>query len=119
MNASTWRRTAERLLNDLLDSFWEFGDWCLAADELDLVDERSAYLNADPRFEGTELAHYAYVAERIPPDRRREMPWSFHEAVARLPEQYQDTLLDLAELEEWTLQELRRATRETIKELTE
>lgn len=102
----------------MLDMPWSFGDWCLAADDLGLVDERTDVLKADPRFEGTMLAHYAYVCERVPPRRRRSLPWSFHEAVARLPSDVQDDLLDLATSEDWTLQEIRRAAREATRDLT-
>ena len=104
-------------MDDLLAAPWEFGDWCLAADDLDLVDERTRILKSDERFEGTMLAHYAYVSERFPPSRRRVMPWSFHEAVARLPDDIQDDLLDLAVSERWTLQEVRRAAREAARGL--
>lgn len=109
---------APRVVGDLLDAPWEFGDWALAADALGLVDERTDILNDDRRWEGTELAHYAYVAERIPTSRRRHLPWSYHDAVARFPVQVQEALLDLAESEAWTLQEIRRAAREAAKELS-
>lgn len=116
MNEHEWRASAVRVVADLLSAPWEFGDWALAADGLGLTGERTEILNSDPRWEGTELAHYAYVAMRIPLARRRPVPWSYHDAVARLPPSTQDRLLDLSESEAWTLQEIRRAAREAAKE---
>lgn len=122
---SSWRSTEEwrivgaSLIGDLLDLPWLFGDWCLWADENGTIDERTDLLKADARFEGRELAHYAFVASRIEPARRRLLPWSYHDAVARLPSDLQDDLLDLAQSEEWTLQEIRRVTRETIRRANE
>ena len=117
MDIDEWRIAADRIVHDLLSMPWEFGDWCIAADDLDVVDERTEILKDDARFEGTLLAHYAYVSERITATRRRALPWSYHEAVARLPVDVQDALFDLAEIEAWTLQEIRRASREAAKEL--
>ena len=117
MTPTEWRAAAAHV-TELLDAPWRFGDWCLAAERLDLIDERTTILLADRRWEGTELAACTFVAERFPPPRRRPLPWSYHDAVARLPPAAADDLLDLAAMESWTLQELRRAARTMTRELT-
>lgn len=107
-----WQRQANKLIDEAMQTPWKLGDWLILADNDDqLIEARTATLNADPRLEYTELAHYAFVAERIPRHRRRNLPWAYHSHVARLPEPQQDELLDLAESERWTLAELRKAAK--------
>lgn len=116
MTPDEWRDAAVHVVEDLLGSPWAFGDWLLAGEQLGLIDERTDILNSDLRFEGTEMAHYAYVSERIPTARRQPLPWSYHEAVARLPTTMQDMLLEVSQLEQWTLQEMRKAARQVAQE---
>lgn len=120
MTPDDWKAEALRLIDHVLDAPWALGDWLTAAEptQLDLVDARTEILNSDPRFEYTELAHYGFVAERIPPSRRHPLPWSYHAQVARLPDAHQDQLLEVALIESWSLTELRTAVRETQKEIS-
>lgn len=76
------------------------------------------------------LQNAVWVAERIPPEERREsLPFSFHAAVAALPPEERSELLDLAEGEGWTRAQLEEqvqirkvkaeALRETGEEIDE
>jgi len=58
------------------------------------------------------------VASRITPVRRlATLSWSHHEAVAGLEPDQQDGLLAQAEVEGWTVREIRGAARELIGKL--
>lgn len=59
------------------------------------------------------LATDAWVAEKFPISRRRELPHSYHREVAALPAAKQDEVLERAEREEWD----RETIRDTVREI--
>jgi hypothetical protein len=114
-----WQTLAEQHLTDLLQLPWTIGDWAAAAvDHPTLHDRLTEILRSRPDIDGAQLAHYTYVAQRIPPERRHHLPWTYHDAVASLPPDDADRLLYLATLEGWTLTELRRIARTVKAETT-
>jgi len=62
---------------------------------------------------GDQLQRYESVARRVPARNRNEnLSWSAHAVVARLPQDEQKPMLDLAEENGWTSEELRRYLRD-------
>lgn len=115
MHLDEWQRVAERL-DDLLALPWTLGDWAAAAtNDRNLHQRLVDIIRTNPRVDGAQLAHYTYVAERITPQRRQPLPWTYHDAVAPLPPDIADQLLAIAAAEAWTLTELRRTAR-TMKD---
>lgn len=88
-------------------SAWWLGDW-LRHGEAQFGETYTQAIDLTGYDYGT-LANYAYVAERVPPERRREtLGWSLHQAVASKEPQEQKRLLDLAERDCLSRSELRR-----------
>jgi hypothetical protein len=96
-------------------AMWWLGDWMaygervygeIAQQALDMTD-----------LSWTTLRNYQWVAERIPPaERRLDIPFSHHRAVASLPSTERTQLLDRAKAENMTEGELRGRVRQ-FKEL--
>jgi hypothetical protein len=64
------------------------------------------------------VSRYASVARRVPPQNRRpELSWSAHAAVARLSHQHQRKLLAEAAREGWNSDDLRKKVQEFVKSL--
>lgn len=89
-------------------SFW-LGDWWRYGER----EYGEASSQAAPTgYAAKTLQNAARVAERIEPSRRREnVPFSYHEAVASLPPEQQDDLLDQAVREEMPREQLRAKVR--------
>ena len=61
------------------------------------------------------VSRYASVARRVPPrNRRPNLSWSAHAAVARLPEPLQRRMLAQAEKHGWNSDDLRKKVREVL-----
>jgi len=74
---------------------WWIGDWLLLG-ERDF-DERAAQAVGDTGLQVETVKQYAWVAERVPPERRRpELTFTHHRAVAALESLHQDAWLDRA-----------------------
>lgn len=68
------------------------------------------------RYDYQTLADAKWVASRFQFSRRREnLPWSHHREVASLEPKQQDRMLDQAETEKLTRDDLRRAVREFVR----
>jgi hypothetical protein len=86
-----WLLTTERNIR-----FW-LGD-AIAYGETHYRQEAYQAIEAATGYTASTLANFAYVARAIPASRRRErLDWSHHAAVAALPDDEQDELLDRAE----------------------
>lgn len=94
---------------------WWIGDILLAGERA--YGERYAQLEvAMQGYTPETLKDLCWVAERIPPARRREkLSWSHHREVAALEPAHQDRLLARAEKEGWTKSRLREAAQKLKK----
>jgi len=95
---------------------WWWGDWLNLCEEI--FGEKYAQLIPDVGWDPKTLQNWKWVASRITPVRRlAALSWSHHEAVAGLEPDQQDNLLAQAEVERWTVREIRGAARELIGKL--
>jgi hypothetical protein len=85
---------------------WALGDWVAVGETL--FGERMAQgVEATGRKKAT-LLEYARVARRVARSRRRpNLSWTHHQVVASREPPEQDELLDRAEANRWTVEELR------------
>lgn len=89
--------------------FW-LGDWYLFGEKK--YGERSAQA-VSMRFSPKTLSNAAWICRNIEPSRRRErLPFAIHETVAALPPNVQETILEKAEAEGWTVRDARKAVAE-------
>jgi len=91
-----------------LRALWEkipfaIGDWLLFGEQR-FPEEFSSVLDA---YANETLRDYQFVCKQIPFERRRDLPMSHHRAVAGLPPDVQDELLETAEREGWRRDRLR------------
>ena len=99
----------------------EFALWCQRASPWwigDLLNSGDAAFGemfsqiCDGEISGEMLQRYESVARRVPAENRRpNLSWSAHAAVARLPVDQQKVWLRRAEEEGWSSEELRRKAR--------
>jgi phage N-6-adenine-methyltransferase len=95
-----------RYLGALRDATaWSLGDWVLFGERV--YGER-CYQGVEATGRSKEtLKGYAWVASKIPPSRRRpNLPWSLHRLVASMEPELQDSWLDRAEANRWTVEEM-------------
>ncbi len=65
---------------------------------------------------GEQLQRYESIARRVPPENRRaSLSWSAHAAVARLSPEKQREMLELAEKNGWSSEELRAHVRQIVR----
>ena len=85
---------------------WALGDWDRIGEQLFGEDASQALDAAD--YENKSFRNMRWVAGKIEMSRRRDnLSWSHHEAVAALPPERQDELLDEAEAEGLSVRALR------------
>lgn len=85
---------------------FQIGDWFNKGEQA-LSDEAYGFLRG---FEDVTVRQYSWVAGRVALDTRvSELPWTFHRAVAALPEPEQRDWLEKAQKEHLTSKELNRA----------
>lgn len=102
----------------------QFALWCQRAgpwwigDLLNAGDSRfgEAFSQVcDGEISADQLQRYESVARRVPPENRRpNLSWSAHAAVARLPPERQREMLDRAEENGWSSEQLRVYVRDTM-----
>lgn len=87
---------------------WWIGDWLNYGEHNYGEKYAQAVLETGKRHQ--TLMNIAYVASKVDPSLRRgSVPWSVHAEVAALDPAEQDRLLDRAETEDWTRDEMRAA----------
>jgi len=94
---------------------WYAGDWWIHA-EKHYGQEASQFTDAIG-LKKKSLQNAAWVSSRFEPSRRREsLEWSHHEAVSSSDLTYEqaDRLLDMAELNEWTVKQLRQVAQAAL-----
>lgn len=93
---------------------WWIGDWMLLG-ESDFS-ERASQAVGETGLQVETVKQYAWVAERIPPDRRRpELTFTHHRAVAALPKQEQAKWLSGAIDKGWSATKLVREIQGEVK----
>jgi len=103
-----WAQVGEALGTMDRASAWWTGDWINAGERH--YGESYAQALDRTKLDYQTLANRAWVASRVEFSRRREnLSWGHHEVVAALGPAEQDTWLDRAEVEGWSVHELRRA----------
>lgn len=108
LSVQAWIGLHPALLTVHSAAAWWLGDWSLYGEQA-YGEEAEQGLD---RLGHTWRIH-AWVAKKIPPERRRlALSWSHHREVARLVELEADLLLDAAEREQWSVQRLREAIAE-------
>ena len=110
-----WLELGRRLSRGRDSSSWHIGDWARHGDR-QWGDLTAAAVEIGVARK--TLYHYAGVARRFEKvSRRRDTsPWSHHAAVAALPPETADELLDRAEAGGWSRETLREAAREASVE---
>lgn len=94
-----WERLGGFLLTLERNAQWWVADW-LRFGERQYGERYSQAVQTATGYAASTLANFCYVARAIPPSRRRErLDFSHHAAVASLPPDEQDELLDRAERE--------------------
>lgn len=110
-----WERAGHQLAGVLSSSSWWLGDWLIYGRE-NYEDryERGAQV-AGLRYQ--TLRNYAWVAGRFPAARRRAgLSFQHHAEVAALDVEQQESWLQRAEANAWSLKRLRSAIRETRRD---
>lgn len=105
-----WQRVGNTLMR--IDKAWKFwyGDW-LRYGEREYGEMYSQAIS-DTGMDYRQLAQIAHVARRIEPDMRHEsLSWSTHAAVAKLPRDAAIEVLDAAERDGLSRQEVRSAVK--------
>ncbi|WP_323747974.1 LmbU family transcriptional regulator [Catenulispora rubra] len=107
---SEWRRLGRQIFVIADSSAWWLGDW--------LIYGQNCYPNrykravAETSLDYQTLRNYAWVARKVPVERRREgLGFQHHAEVAGLAAGDQDEWLSRAEEQGWTRNELRRQIR--------
>ncbi|MEZ0113829.1 hypothetical protein ABH920_007863 [Catenulispora sp. EB89] len=107
---SEWRRLGRQIFVIADSSAWWLGDW--------LIYGQNCYPNrykravAETSLDYQTLRNYAWVARKVPVERRREgLGFQHHAEVAGLSAGEQDEWLSRAEEQSWTRNELRRRIR--------
>ena len=105
-----WRRLGRQIFVIADSSAWWLGDW--------LIYGQNCYPNrykravAETSLDYQTLRNYAWVARKVPVERRREgLGFQHHAEVAGLPAGEQDEWLSRAEEQGWARNELRRRIR--------
>ena len=114
MGREDWLRLGREIAARREDTQWQLGDWACSGDrgwgELAAAADKIGV----PR---KTLYNYASVARRMEVSRRREtLSFGHHEAVAALPSEIGDGLLDRAAAEGWPCEQTREAAREASTE---
>ena len=98
-------------LGDLHDSMqWAVGDYIIDCEKL--FGETAYQIIESLRLSEERRHQYVRVSLAFPPERRREVTWSHHRAVAALPPVAADRLLWQAERGRWTKYQLESEKRE-------
>lgn len=88
---------------------WAVGDWMLYGERRADWGEKAAQAQDASKISPETALHYRWVCQRIEPFRRRPgLTFSHHAAVAGMDPADQERLLTEAELNGWTVRELRR-----------
>lgn len=111
MTFKQWSRLGEVLQRFERSAAWWIGEWAVYGEQhfgeryADAISEESGYA-----VETVRVAQW--VAERVPPDRRRsDLSWAHHRAVAALEPDEQEAWLDKAASDNLTTRELYDAAR--------
>ncbi len=111
MTFDQWERAGQNLMALGTATQWSLGDWVLAGE--DAFGEMASQAYDLTKRSYQSVANAASVCRRFPLSRRREtVSFSHHEAVAALPPETGDALLDAAEREGWSAHDLRERVRE-------
>lgn len=112
-----WQQAFAGLERTENDTPWRVGD-LLNYGECRYGRTYEAFLKPD-RANYQTLRDQKWIAAKFELSRRRDkLSWSHHREVAALPARHADKMLDQAEAEDWTAQQLRRAVRERNKRRT-
>ena len=111
MTFDEWADLGDRLERMSEGVMWWVGDWWRTGQQR--YGERAKHAAESGRWSFQTFADAGWVAAKFETSRRREvLPFSHHREVAALPEPVADELLDKAEAERWTREELRQQVRE-------
>lgn len=114
LSIDAWLNYGERLHREYNGFRWRLGDW-LAYGERKYGEMYAQALDDNLATYGS-MRVAASVSSRIELLRRRNMPWSWHQAIAPLERPLQDAILAEAEAryldKSWTRDDLRAAVRE-------
>jgi len=102
--------TGEKIFRVRQSCHWWIGDWLNYGEAA--YGEKYAQAIDETKYSYYTLAHDKTVAARVESCRRRQnLSWSHHAEVASLTPAKQDELLDLAEANSWSREDLRDAVR--------
>jgi hypothetical protein len=103
-----WQTTGKKLFRLRQWCHFAIGDWLLYGEQY--YDEQFAQAIDESEYSYFTLMHDKRVASCFEYCRRRQyLSWSHHAAVVSLPADLQDKLLDRAEKNNWSREELREA----------
>jgi len=109
--ADVWAAYVDALLRLTEGILWVVGDALIWGETH--CPEAYEEMVQSGRYEPHTLSNARWVASRVRPEQRRpELPWSAHEAVAALDPPEQDCILAEAVQGEWTRDQVREAVRE-------
>ena len=108
-----WMRIGKALHVAADSTTWWLGDWLVYGQ--DRYPERYRKAIEDTSLDYQTLRNYAWIARKVPPDRRRPgLSMQHHAEVAALSPAEQDRWLDLSEKHAWSRNELRRHIRHSV-----
>lgn len=86
---------------------WAVGDWFNANPDQSGGDVVARHIADTVGLTKATVAEYGRIAGRFPPDRRRNVAWGIHQAVAAQFPETADRILDQAEKEGWSVAAVR------------
>lgn len=110
-----WLNIGRRLSDMCTSSAWYLGDWLIYGEAAFSGRYRTAIEQTSLNYQ--TLRNYAWVSKRFQHSRRRDtLSFGHHAEVASLPEPEQDFWLCKAEEFGWSVKQLRREVRESLRE---
>jgi hypothetical protein len=107
-----WTAVGERIAGHAKTTSWWLGDWVAFGERR--YGQRYRLAIQATGLDYQTLRNYAVVARRFELSRRRStLSLQHHAAVCSLPDRLQDKWLGLAEINQWSKQELRRRVRQS------
>lgn len=111
-----WYRVGEHLQYAARGIMWWLGDWQRFGERR--WGEKYAQAMAVTGRSYQLLADAAWVAEQFPPSSRLEgMSWSHHQEAARLPPEFREPALKMAQDQDWSRDDLRGYVKDLKKSL--
>jgi len=115
LNANEWAAAGRRIGAVGRCIQWLLGDWIAYGNAK--FGERYARAAKITGYDTQTLMNMVYVASRFEISRRREtLSWSHHETLAALDEEEQDHWLDQAQVNRWSIADLRMMLRVSRRE---